>query len=389
MRTLAPLFSLVVNVALATTANAQVELIGKVTFPGNDADASGLTESLTQDIPHNRLGGFSGIEYTGEGDRYYVLSDRGFGDGVTEYRCRFHVVEVRVKPGQQRAVEASLVSTTLLTNEAGKPFVGSTGAFDATSPAHSMRLDPEAIRIGRDGNLLISDEYGPHLFAFSPNGGRESILPIPAHYAIARPSADPDEEDELNRTGRRANRGLEGLAVTESGAVVGLLQGPLLQDSLDESGKLAAGRNVRLVHIDETGRTRELVYQLDDSSNKLNELLAINEHEFLVIERDGKDGRKAAFKKIVKTDLRDATDVSDVDSLPLDELPTGVVPVAKSPFIDLLDPGYGLAGKDFPEKIEGLAFGPPLADGRSTLLVTSDNDFVADAASCIYVFAID
>ena len=37
-----------------------------------------------------------------------------------------------------------------------------------------------------------------------------------------------------------------------------------------------------------------------------------------------------------------------------------------------------MVGADFPEKIEGLAFGPDLPDGRHLLLVTNDNDFEAD-----------
>jgi hypothetical protein len=40
-----------------------------------------------------------------------------------------------------------------------------------------------------------------------------------------------------------------------------------------------------------------------------------------------------------------------------------------------------------PEKIEGMAFGPDLPDGRLLLLLTVDNDFRADVP--IRVFAVD
>jgi len=62
--------------------------------------------------------------------------------------------------------------------------------------------------------------------------------------------------------------------------------------------------------------------------------------------------------------------------------------VTKAAFVDLLDTAFGLKGNTFPEKIEGLAFGPDLADGRHTLIVTNDNDFLA-APNNFYVFAID
>ena len=65
-----------------------------------------------------------------------------------------------------------------------------------------------------------------------------------------------------------------------------------------------------------------------------------------------------------------------------------MTPVTKTTFLDLLDPDYELAGASFPEKIEGLAFGPDLSDGRRLLIVTADNDFVATALFRVYAFAI-
>ncbi len=42
-----------------------------------------------------------------------------------------------------------------------------------------------------------------------------------------------------------------------------------------------------------------------------------------------------------------------------------------------------------PEKIEGLAWGPDLPDGRHVLYVISDNDLNPSLATQIYAFAID
>lgn len=55
----------------------------------------------------------------------------------------------------------------------------------------------------------------------------------------------------------------------------------------------------------------------------------------------------------------------------------------------MLDPAHGIAGKDCPEKFEGLAFGPDLPDGRRLLLVTADNDFIATAPFRVYAFAVE
>ncbi len=80
---------------------------------------------------------------------------------------------------------------------------------------------------------------------------------------------------------------------------------------------------------------------------------------------------------------------TSANGLPATGLPSGVTAVSKAEFLDLLDPIYGLAGANFPEKIEGLAFGPDLPDGRHLLLVTNDNDFNAGTPNFIYAFAID
>lgn len=107
------------------------------------------------------------------------------------------------------------------------------------------------------------------------------------------------------------------------------------------------------------------------------------------MERDGRAGASAAFKQIFKIDIANATDIRAVKQLPASGIPAGVTPVDKQAFINLLDPAFGLAGASFPEKIEGLAFGPNLPDGRHLLIVTNDNDFNANQDSKFFAFAID
>jgi len=178
---------------------------------------------------------------------------------------------------------------------------------------------------------------------------------------------------------------MEGLAITPDGnKFYGLMQSPLIQDGGRD------GLNARILEVDrKTNTTREFVYQLDDKKHGTNEILAINDHQFLVIERDSKGGEKAKSKKIFKIDLNEASDVSTVAALPKMGLPASVHAVKKELFVDILDPKFKLAGADLPAKIEGLAFGPDLPDGRHLLLVTSDNDLIPTAPTWIYAFAID
>ncbi len=165
---------------------------------------------------------------------------------------------------------------------------------------------------------------------------------------------------------------------------------PLLQDSqVDERGE-RVGTNVRLLTIDVgTGQTHEYLYQLDDGKqNGVNEILAVNDHQFLVLERDAKAADKATAKSLFLIDLDGASDVSQIDAVGPRAAPDGIRPVAKQLFLDLLDPRYGLAGPTFPAKIEGLTFGPDLADGRHLLLVSSDNDFLPGVPTRLFAFAV-
>ena len=63
--------------------------------------------------------------------------------------------------------------------------------------------------------------------------------------------------------------------------------------------------------------------------------------------------------------------------------------MSKAFFLDLLDPVFGLAGASFPEKIEGLTFGPGLPDSHHLLIVTNDNDFMPTQPNRFLAFAID
>ncbi len=384
------LLALVPFIALAP-ARAEVTLLGVGSLPGDATDLSGLTGKQTDGTPNNRLGGHgSAIAYTGRGADYILASDRGPKDGGTDFACRVHRMTITVTPGTAPAVSLKLTATTMLTNDAGRAFVGTAAAIDP-DPAKSRRLDPEGVRVGRDGHVFISDEYGPFVYEFDAKGRRVKELPVPAKF---RPLAvGPKPEDELppkNTAGRLPNRGMEGLAITPDGAkLVGLMQSPLIQDGALGADAARVGLNCRLLEIDRaTGKTREFVYPLDDAGNGASEILAVNDHEFLVIERDSKAGKEAAAKKIFLIDLAWATDVSAVERLPAAGLPKGVKPAAKKLFFDLLDSRFGIAGPDCLEKFEGLAFGPDLPDGRRLLLVTADNDFVADRPFRVYAFAV-
>jgi hypothetical protein len=395
----------------AWAAPPSITLIGKGSIPGDALDKSRLTGNIcqvgtTNCIPKATLGGLgSAVAYTGHDGVYVAAPDRGPFDGLTDvpYLNRVQFLQIKTKVGAAFPnIRATLLDTRLLKNEFGQTLVGATGAFDQNTPRRTLRFDPEGIRVGLLGTLFISDEYGPYLFEFLPTGRLLRRLDVPEGYAIAHPNADGNRELLDNEAGRQANRGMEGLAITPNDRFLfGQMQNALIQDhGLAPGTTTRVGVNGRILKLDLlTGKTREYVYVVDTigAGQGVSEILAIDDHEFLVVERDNKSWLAAApsapaRKTIYKIDVSGATDVSKVSALPEGALPAEIKPVAKDLFINLLDAAFGLQLNDanaISEKIEGLAWGPDLKDGRHVLYVFSDNDLNPKLATQIFAFAID
>jgi Esterase-like activity of phytase len=385
-----------------------ITLIGKGMVSGSALDKSGLTGNICQAgapancVPKAIFGGFgSDITYTGHDDVFIAAPDRGPFDGLTDvpYLDRFYFLHITTDVGAPFPnIRTVLLDSRFLRNETGENFVGAAGSFVANNELATLRLDPEGIRVSPHGTFYISDEYGPYIFEFNRQGHLLRRIEIPSKFFISNPSADPNAELLGNTAGRQGNRGMEGLAISPDGRTLfGIMQNALIQDhGLNPGTTDRLGLNNRILKIDLlTGETHEYVYVLDaiNRGQGVCEILAINDHEFLVVERDNRSflqtpPQAPTRKTIYKINLTGATDVSGIASLPAGALPIGVTPVSKQLFINLLDPELNLTAT-IPEKIEGLAWGPDLPDGRHVLYVISDNDLNPVLATQIYAFAID
>ena len=376
-------------IGLSAAEKPALEFLGTASIPGDAVDLSGDTALLQNGEPRNRLGGFSALEYSGEGMLFASMSDRGPDDGAVDYHCRVQWLELDLTDLPAASINATVRRTIIFTDSEGRRFSGSSAAIQATKES-GHRLDPEGFRFGSDGSMYVSDEYGPHLIQFSADGREIKRFQLPAHFKVENPDADKKRENALNQTGRASNRGLECLAASSDGKqLVALMQGPPLQDGTRTDKGIVVGRNCRLIQLElATGRITEFVYQMDSADNGNSEILACGPDQYLVLERDSQPGESAKYRKLIRIDLSHATDVSARETLPSGELPPEIVPVDRSVYLDFLAPEWKLAGATMPEKIEGLTFGPTLADGRKTLLVGTDNDFESAAASYIWVFAL-
>jgi hypothetical protein len=274
-------------------------------------------------------------------------------------------------------------------------FTGRSDNFDPSQNSgnpNNARFDPESIRVSNDGkSVFISDEYGPYVYQFDRvTGQRIKSFQLPTNLDVSNLSPVGNTEISGNTSGRVANKEMEGLAITPDGkTLVGIMQASLIQDAADGgSGK----KLLRIVTIDiASGATHEYGYLLTDGSG-VSDIVAINDHQFLIDERDGSglgNGDAAVVKELFEIDLTGATDITDLTGKA-----AAAKAVSKMPFLDLVATlnANGIASTQIPAKIEGLAFGQDvLLNGivEHTLFVSNDNDFVADVAgpNQFFVFA--
>lgn len=402
---------------VAQHAQASPSLLAIGSLNGT-TDLSGLSGALENGLPANILGGMgSGLTWAGA-NTFLATPDRGPNatpynsavDDTVSYISRFQTVQMNLTPSGGGALPfnltPTLAATTLLWS--GSPLTYGTGAglgLGSGAPAQNTgskfyfsgrsdnfavgqssgnptnaRFDPESIRLSTNGSrAYISDEYGPYVYEFNTaTGERTRSFTLPANLDVANPNAKGSVETATNTSGRTDNKGMEGLAITPDGkTLVGIMQAPLIQDAAQGG---AANKLLRIVTIDiATGATKEYAYTLTTGSG-VSDIVALNGHEFLVDERDGKglgDGSNAAVKQIFKIDLTGATDVTDMDGTT-----AATHAVGKSLFLDIvgvLIGDNGIPKSQIPAKIEGITFGQDIDVNdvlEHTLWVANDNDFL-------------
>jgi hypothetical protein len=163
-------------------------------------------------------------------------------------------------------------------------FTGRSDNFDPSKNSgnpNNARFDPESIRVSNDGkSVFISDEYGPYVYQFDrATGQRVKSFQLPANLYVSNLSPQGAVEISGNTSGRVANKGVEGLAITPDGkTLVGIMQAELIQDPKNL---------LRIITIDiATGATHEFGYLLSTGCG-VSDIVAINDHQFLIDERDG------------------------------------------------------------------------------------------------------
>jgi hypothetical protein len=346
------------------------------------AVANGVRELHAQPVQ-----GVSSMVPAGGGD-WWALADNGFAwrTNSADFQLVIYRIDPRFGDPGGAEVEESVqirdpdrhVPWTILCDPAHghplpeRPFNALPPRPEACGDVPEARIltgfdfDPESFVRTADGTFWISEEFGPFLLHVSEDGRLiEPPVPLPGVRSPQNPLLAPDEQPNL-----AGSRGPEGLAVTPDGSrLYALLEGAVAEDD---------ARDLRIYVYDLRERAFAagyLLVRLEMPSLKvgaepasgpvsIGELKAVNDHEFLVIERDNLgDGVQAPrFKNVFLLDT------------------AGVRPgerVRKSLILDLLaipDPARVGGDGDFFRLPFYTIESVHLVDAR-TLLVASDNNF--------------
>lgn len=159
-------------------------------------------------------------------------------------------------------------------------------------------IDPESTRRDKHGNFWLGEEFGPFLVKADASGkvlAREFALP-----GVQSPQ-NPFLGGNAPTIG--GSRGFEGMAINGAGdRLYTLLEGTV-------AGDPAGTLRINEFDIDSDGWTNRLWrYKLEPQGTAIGEMTAIDDHRFLVIERNGATatGGGTPFKKIFAVDLRQA-----------------------------------------------------------------------------------
>lgn len=333
-------------------------------------------------VPHRfnvkktKVGGLSGLYWDSAQDKWFAVSDdRG---NVNEPR----IYEFRISPSL-KGLQVEAQNVILLSVNENQLSHQST---KSKSKLFSKVLDLEGLSVTPWGDFLLINEgdmnrkprVAPQVFSSKTDGTIQKDFQVPEAFL-------PELSGEQKK-GVRNNFSFEGLAANPNGKEwIVATEGALIQDSksfvrfvqyhLPEAWVLKPQKEFRYpidsdpvqIPSNEAPESRVAEFQ-----KGISEVLFLDDHRLLVLERALiLSPQGMAFRvRIFETDLAK----TGPDQL-----------LTKKLVFDFSD----LAGKTGKiENFEGMTLGPKLSDGRRSLILVSDDNFMRDQRTQFLLFAI-
>jgi hypothetical protein len=368
--------SIILAIILCTTASAQkknsisqLKLIGEY------------------DIPHNlsfkgtTVGGLSSIDYDYAQGLYYMISDdRSAINPARYYAARIFLNEKKID-------SVVFVNVTTLLQKNGKPYPGVKQDPAHTPDPEAMRYDPirkrmawssEGERVLRDKDTVIEN---PSITIMSLNGKYIDTFVLPENLRM-----------RATESGPRRNGVLEGMSFTNHFRNLYVnVEEPIYEDG-ERADIVENDAWIRLFkfNVKTKRNTAQYAYKLDPVAypatpstafkvNGVPDILSAGNEKFIVVERSFSTGRMPCTIKLFLVDLKGADDIKDNPSL---KATPAKNPLKKKLLLNMDSLGV------YVDNIEGVTFGPRLANGHRTLLLVADNNFDALEKTQFFLFEV-
>jgi hypothetical protein len=350
------------------------------------------------DVP---FGGISGLAYDTANNRYYGISDDRSQFGA----ARFYTLNL--DPNTLATTGVNITGVTTLKDTSGKTFGLNT-------------LDPEGIAFTGKGTVFVASEgevnpaadrvTDPFVKEFSLTTGQEvRSLVLPTKFLPKFTDTNQNgviDSGDSQISGIRNNLAFESLTITpDQKTLYTATENALLQDG--DKTTINSGSNNRIIQYNLTtgAAEKEYLYIADAIAKAPNpatpladsglvDLLAIDDRgTFLALERSFAAGQGITIK-VYEVNIQGATDIRNIESLTAltaNQL-NAIAPTQKRLVLDLDTLKLPNSDGNHPngtDNIEGISFGPKLADGRQSIVLVSDNNFGATQFTQVLSLGLD
>jgi hypothetical protein len=340
---------------------------------------SSIEIPFDETFQNTKVGGLSGIDYDEKNDLYYLICD----DRSVFNDSRFYTAKINL--AQDKIKSFAFQNVTYLKDQTGKSYGNWNTSPNTSADPEDMRYNPKTNTLvwSSEGARVITTEkevlQNPSLNFIDIKGDFLGNVTLPENLKMQKLEKGP-----------RNNGTLEGITFDfKYKNIYTNIEEPLFEDG--NQANTSKGGLIRLYQFDAKTKknTAQYGYQLEPIAREPNPkgTFAVNgisaiqyygKNQLLVVERSYSTGTQACTVKIFLCDLKKATNVKNHPSLQNQKLELAF----KKLVLNMDDLGI------FIDNIEGLTFGPKLANGNPSIIFVSDNNFSDKQKTQVLVFEV-
>ncbi|MCZ4242691.1 esterase-like activity of phytase family protein [Pedobacter punctiformis] len=327
------------------------------------------------------VGGLSGIDYDAENNQYFIISDDPSQFGT----ARIYTAKIDISNNKIDTVKFTGVTYMQQENGEQYPKLGTTKKVKADG--ESVRYNPltkqllwssEGERLFKGSDTIIVQ---PTLTNITLEGKFVDTIPLPAGFQFTK-----------TENGVRKNALFEGTTYADHyKTIYASLEEPRYEDGPKAAFEYDKALT-RILKFDAKSKknTAQYAYNLgalpvkptvdmDWNVNGISEILAVNDHTLLVMERAWAKGNDDhTFIKLFLVDLNDAENEINNPSF----IQNPPKPLKKKLLFD-----FDTLNR-YIDNFEGVTFGPKLPNGHNTLIFMVDDNFAKTERGQFFLFEV-